>query len=129
MRMIFGSVSYLISEADFNLGAFSQDSQYCMGAVFAQDLGSRAPIQWIVGATFLKNVYSVFSYEPAAIGFAPLAGEATTATTASGANVLPSATNSASAGSGSNSNAASTLPLGSTVAGMIVLALVAAISI
>lgn len=41
--------------------------------------GSRSgnsPISWIVGATFLKNVYSVFRYNPPAIGFAALSDNA-----------------------------------------------------
>lgn len=127
MRMVFGSVSYLISEADFNLGAFSQDSQYCMGAIFAQDLGRQSPIQWIVGATFLKNVYSVFSYEPAAIGFAALAGEASTATTAAGGDVLPSSTGTPGTSS-SGTNGAGLVGVPSLVV-LAVSALVAAVSI
>lgn len=35
---------------------------------------SRSPVQWIVGASFIKNVYTAFRYNPAAIGFAELVG-------------------------------------------------------
>jgi len=103
MKMIFGSVSYSISEADFNLGPFTNDNSYCTGAVFAQDLSAASPISWIVGATFLKNVYSVFSYNPLAIGFASLAGESSTTTAASGltpasTTAIPSATISSGSG-------------------------------
>ncbi|KAJ7224261.1 aspartic peptidase domain-containing protein [Mycena pura] len=38
---------------------------------FALTTGNSAP-SWIVGDTFLKNVYSVFRYNPASIGFASL---------------------------------------------------------
>ena len=37
---------------------------------------SGQPVDWIVGASFLKNVYSVFRYNPTAIGFAALADNA-----------------------------------------------------
>lgn len=37
---------------------------------------SNSPISWIVGATFLKNVYSVFRYNPPAVGFAALSDNA-----------------------------------------------------
>lgn len=90
--MQFGSVSYAISEADFNLGPFTTDFTYCTGGVFEQKLSSNSPISWIVGATFLKNVYSVFQYNPAAIGFATLVGESQVATTASGGAAVPSPT-------------------------------------
>lgn len=33
------------------------------------------PTQWVFGATFMKNVYSAFQYEPLAVGFAPLKPE------------------------------------------------------
>jgi hypothetical protein len=39
---------------------------------------SQSPISWIVGATFLKNVYSIYRYEPTAIGFAALSGQSNT---------------------------------------------------
>lgn len=35
--------------------------------------GDDLPISWIVGDTYLKNFYSVFRYDPPAVGFAPLA--------------------------------------------------------
>ncbi|BEI80158.1 hypothetical protein CcaverHIS002_0106870 [Cutaneotrichosporon cavernicola] len=73
MAFQFGGKSYYISDEDFNLGATSSSGRYCIGAVFAIQLSSKSPISWIVGATFLKNVYSTFRYDPPGIGFAVLA--------------------------------------------------------
>ena len=60
-----------------NFGQISTDSSICAGAIF--DLTAVSNIgegggnpNWIVGDTFLKNVYSVFRSQPAAIGFAEL---------------------------------------------------------
>ncbi|KAJ9091199.1 hypothetical protein QFC19_009195 [Naganishia cerealis] len=105
LSLQFGSVSYAVSNGDFNLGQFTSNVQYCTGAIYAQNLGSQSPIQWIVGATFLKNVYSVFRYNPTAIGFAALANNASSLTTATGATsaLLPTSTS----GSGSSPGKAS----------------------
>ncbi|GMK54580.1 hypothetical protein CspeluHIS016_0111660 [Cutaneotrichosporon spelunceum] len=73
MAMQYGGKSYYISDEDFNLGPTDRTGKYCIGAVFAIQLSSDSPISWIVGATFLKNVYSTYRYNPAAIGFAVLA--------------------------------------------------------
>jgi hypothetical protein len=130
MKMIFGSVSYSISEADFNLGPFTSDSTYCTGAVFAQDLSAASPISWIVGATFLKNVYSVFSYNPLAIGFASLAGESSTTTAAAGltpASTTAVPTSTVSSGSGGQVRSAAssiTLPTALSLVGLVVSILV-----
>jgi hypothetical protein len=71
--MQFGGRTYYISDEDFNLGATTSSGRYCIGAVFAIQLSSRSPISWIVGATFLKNIYSTYRYDPPGIGFAVLA--------------------------------------------------------
>ncbi|OXH30255.1 endopeptidase [Cryptococcus neoformans] len=70
----FGGMSYSISNADMNLGSFTRDTSMCTGAFFAMDMSSRSPVQWIVGASFIKNVYTAFRYNPTAIGFAELVG-------------------------------------------------------
>ncbi|KAF9950542.1 hypothetical protein BGZ65_006558 [Modicella reniformis] len=41
-------------------------ADYCKSAIDSSDSGS----EWILGASFLKNVYSVFDYRGLAIGFA-----------------------------------------------------------
>ena len=76
--MQYGGLSYEISSADMNLGRFSTQSDMCTGAFFQMDMSSQSPISWIVGASFLKNVYSVYRYEPTAIGFAALSGQSST---------------------------------------------------
>ena len=64
-----------------NLGAVgttSNGAQMCVGGIF--DVGSTvgsgagAPA-WIVGDTFLKNVYSVYRANPPSVGFAALPSE------------------------------------------------------
>nr|ODO03912.1 endopeptidase [Cryptococcus depauperatus CBS 7855] len=72
VKLQFGGQQYTISKADMNLGSFTTDTSMCTGAFFVQQLSSRSPVQWIVGASFLKNVYTSFRYNPAAIGFAAL---------------------------------------------------------
>ncbi|KAH7889011.1 aspartic peptidase domain-containing protein [Phlebopus sp. FC_14] len=83
VSMSFGGTNWPISSADMNLGSISisgsgasSSTQYCVGGIF--DVGSSvgsgqgAPA-WIVGDTFLKNVYSVYRANPPSVGFAQLA--------------------------------------------------------
>lgn len=71
----FGGRTWSISPDDFLLAQLSQTQ--CLGAFFELDMsGSSAP-SWIVGDTFLKNVYSVFRYDPPSIGFANLSTTST----------------------------------------------------
>lgn len=64
----FGGVDYPISEQDFNWAAEGAD---CVGGI-----GGLTSIDfWVVGDTFLKNVYSSYRVEPPSIGFAPLKPE------------------------------------------------------
>lgn len=124
----FGGTDWPISPDDMNLGAvgtISNGVQMCVGGIF--DIGSTvgsgagAPA-WIVGDTFLKNVYSVYRANPPSVGFAALASEYNTNPSGSGGVVtaaitgtngipLPSPTN----GSGS-SGAWSRASLSSVVA-------------
>ena len=76
-EITFGGFTISISDADFNLGRYSTNDSMCTGAAFIQSLSDSSPVQWIVGDTALKNVYSVYRYNPAAVGFAALAGSAT----------------------------------------------------
>ncbi|WVQ93000.1 hypothetical protein IAU59_000063 [Kwoniella sp. CBS 9459] len=98
----FGGLSYAISNADMNLGSFTRDSSMCTGAFFEMDLSSASPIQWIVGASFLKNVYSTFRYSPPAIGFAQLANGMSTITNGTSTSSTPGGGTSGSGGSGSS---------------------------
>ncbi|KAG2011374.1 aspartyl protease [Coprinopsis cinerea AmutBmut pab1-1] len=68
-----GSQSWTINPADFRLTRLTRDS--CLGAFFTVTTRGAAP-SWIVGDTFLKNVYSVFRYSPPSVGFAQLSSQA-----------------------------------------------------
>ncbi|KAF8872837.1 aspartic peptidase A1 [Gymnopilus junonius] len=68
-----GKQNWTISAADFQLSRLTRSS--CLGAFFELSTSSSAP-SWIVGDTFLKNVYSVFRYKPLSIGFAQLSATA-----------------------------------------------------
>jgi cathepsin D len=69
----FGGPSWSVSPADFKLAQVSNSE--CVGAFFELQTGSSAP-SWIVGDTFLKNVYSVFRFNPPSVGFATLSDAA-----------------------------------------------------
>ena len=98
----YGGLAYSISNADMNLGSFTSDSSMCTGAFFEMNLSSASPIDWIVGASFLKNVYSIFRYNPLAIGFAQLSNSAQTVS--NGTTVANTTTNNGgTSGTGSGS--------------------------
>ncbi|KAI0743974.1 aspartic peptidase domain-containing protein [Daedaleopsis nitida] len=93
VSMAFGGKSWPISDADMNLGQISQDM--CLGGIFDLTLGSDIsggggnPV-WVVGDTFLKNVYSVFRSDPPSVGFAQLSES--TGGSPGAPSVIPSAT-------------------------------------
>ncbi|KAG1741270.1 aspartic peptidase domain-containing protein [Suillus lakei] len=122
----FGGPSWPISPADFQLVKLSESQ--CVGAFF--ELSSSTALGWVIGDTFLKNVYSVFRYNPAAVGFAALSntalamngvnapapsptivsvstGSASTGSASAGSASAGPATASATAGTGGGTNAAS----------------------
>ncbi|KNE93645.1 hypothetical protein PSTG_12931 [Puccinia striiformis f. sp. tritici PST-78] len=69
----FGSTLYPISPLDTNLGTINVKGQ-CLTSFFTiskSKSGGNIP-EWIFGAAFLKNVYSVFRASPPSIGFAQL---------------------------------------------------------
>ncbi|KAG1884523.1 hypothetical protein F4604DRAFT_1730889, partial [Suillus subluteus] len=69
---------------DTMIGNASASSQMCASGIF--DIGIGSPPPWIVGDTFLKNVYSVFHASPAAVGFAQLASGLSSSTGSSDPN-------------------------------------------
>jgi len=101
ISMQYGGLSYQISAADMNLGQFIRGSSMCTGAFFQMDMSSQSPISWIVGASFLKNVYSIYRYDPTAIGFAALSGQSDSVS--NGTNT-PTTGGGTVGGSGSGSN-------------------------
>ncbi|KAK1232357.1 hypothetical protein PQX77_004521 [Marasmius sp. AFHP31] len=80
--MSYGGKSWPISPQDMNLGRASLGSNQCVGGIFDLSRGSSivsggGSPHWVVGATFLKNVYSVFrASNPPQIGFAELSDAA-----------------------------------------------------
>jgi len=68
----WGGKSWAISAANFNLGQTTSGSSQCIGALAGQDLGLGSNV-WLLGDSFMKNVYSVFSFAQNAVGFAALA--------------------------------------------------------
>ncbi|KAI0701567.1 aspartic protease [Cerioporus squamosus] len=69
----WGGRDWEINASDFNLGESGEPGQ-CVGALVPLDLGPRVGDDvWLLGDTFMKNVYSVFSVEKKSIGFAELA--------------------------------------------------------
>ncbi|KAJ8486927.1 hypothetical protein ONZ51_g4529 [Trametes cubensis] len=97
VSLAFGGKSWPISSADMNLGRIS--ASMCVGGIFDLSLGSDVsggggnPV-WVVGDTFLKNVYSVFRSNPAAVGFAQLSDAAGGSSAPSSSSSSPSATRS-----------------------------------
>ncbi|CBQ72582.1 related to cathepsin d (lysosomal aspartyl protease) [Sporisorium reilianum SRZ2] len=76
IQLSFGGKSWAMNAQDFNLGSYPYtNSQTCLGALFEIDLGSTqyGVPQWIVGDSFLKNVFSVFD-GAGRVGFASLKG-------------------------------------------------------
>lgn len=80
--MSFGGKSWPLNTQDMSLGPERTGSNMCLGGIFDLSAGSNIPANsgapgWVVGATFLKNVYSVFrASDPPAIGFAQLSDAA-----------------------------------------------------
>ncbi|KAI9453773.1 acid protease [Lactarius psammicola] len=79
VSMSFGGPSWPISLADMNLG--SVGAGRCLGAIFDITQGTNVTPgegnpAWIIGDTFLKNVYTVFRANPPAVGFAQLSNAA-----------------------------------------------------
>ncbi|KAF9065022.1 acid protease [Rhodocollybia butyracea] len=68
----WGGKSYAVTSNNFNLGQTETGSSTCVGALAAQDLGLGSNT-WLLGDSFMKNVYTVFSFEQTAVGFASLA--------------------------------------------------------
>ncbi|EJD35271.1 acid protease [Auricularia subglabra TFB-10046 SS5] len=75
LTLNFGSRTWSVSNDDFALMQVTDEgeSSLCAGGLFDIDTGGNGAPDWIVGATFLKNVYSVFRSSPPSVGFATLA--------------------------------------------------------
>lgn len=63
-------VMWPMSAADFSV---VRDGTQCIGAIYGTQLSN-----WVIGVAFLKNVYTVFRYNPPSVGFATLSDAALT---------------------------------------------------
>lgn len=73
LTLNFGGRTWPMASDDFALTTSDPDT--CVGAIFETTLGGSGNAQiptWYIGASFLKNVYSVFRYDPPSVGFAQL---------------------------------------------------------
>ncbi|KAF8823613.1 hypothetical protein HHX47_DHR9000085 [Lentinula edodes] len=68
----WGGDSFTVSADNFNLGTTSSGASTCVGALAAEDLGL-GDSTWLLGDSWMKNVYTVFSFSKTAVGFANLA--------------------------------------------------------
>lgn len=107
VTLSFGGKAWPISAADMNIGQVSRGSSQCLGAIFDLSLGSNIPSgsgnpSWVVGDSFLKNVYSVFrAGNPGSVGFAQLSSVA-------GGSGAPSGNGSSTTTTGSSNGGSST---------------------
>lgn len=63
----FGGQKWEMDADTLNLGSTAAGSDRCVGSVVGMDVGVSA---WIMGDSFLKNVYTTFDLEQNAVGFA-----------------------------------------------------------
>ncbi|KAI0313250.1 aspartic peptidase domain-containing protein, partial [Amylostereum chailletii] len=66
--------AWAINPDDFIFNQVS--ATQCQGAFFVQSTGGGGTPPWIIGDTFLKNVYAVFRASPPSVGFAALSAAA-----------------------------------------------------
>ncbi|PIL33581.1 hypothetical protein GSI_04204 [Ganoderma sinense ZZ0214-1] len=69
ITLSWGGKQWTISADNFKAG--KADSTHCVGAISAKDLGLGDNV-WLVGDSFMKNVYTAFSFEQNSVGFAVL---------------------------------------------------------
>ncbi|KAI0632386.1 acid protease [Trametes polyzona] len=68
----WGGKNWTISSDDFNAGMTDYGSGQCVGGLAGADLGL-GKNTWLLGDTFMKATYTVFSVDKNAVGFAELA--------------------------------------------------------
>ncbi|KAI0050942.1 acid protease [Auriscalpium vulgare] len=74
VTLAFGGQTWAIAPEDFALTKLASGA--CLGAFFEFQSAASAAPAWIVGDTFLKNVYAVFRASPVSVGFAALSADA-----------------------------------------------------
>ncbi|KZT10921.1 acid protease [Laetiporus sulphureus 93-53] len=117
VTLSFGGKEWPINSADMNLGVVSGDS--CLGGVFilseGSDVSGSSDPTWVVGDTFLKNVYTVFRSSPASVGFAELSTSAGGPEKSASITTSGLTTPTSSGGSSSSTSSSSTSSSSSAV--------------
>ncbi|PPQ65448.1 hypothetical protein CVT26_000100 [Gymnopilus dilepis] len=115
VTLSFGGKAWPINPQDMNIGQESRGSSLCLGAIFDLSMGTNIPAgsgnpNWVVGDTFLKNVYSVFRASPPSVGFAQLSS------LAGGSGATPPSSSSSAPGASSPPTTVLTtvIPVGSS---------------
>ncbi|KAJ6578886.1 acid protease [Mycena vulgaris] len=67
----WGGADWVISTDNINLGRTKAGSSDCVGALAGQDIGLGDNV-WLLGDSFMKNVYTAFDFDQEAVGFAAL---------------------------------------------------------
>ncbi|KAJ7629992.1 acid protease [Mycena polygramma] len=67
----WGGADWVISADNINLGQTEEGSSLCVSALTGVDVGIGSNV-WLLGDSFMKNVYSVFDFDQNAVGFAVL---------------------------------------------------------
>ncbi|KAJ3489352.1 hypothetical protein NLI96_g2180 [Meripilus lineatus] len=67
----WGGQAWGITTQNFNLGETYRGSGQCVGALSGKDLGLGSNV-WLLGDSFMKNVYTVFSFANNTVGYAML---------------------------------------------------------
>ncbi|KAJ6504411.1 acid protease [Mycena vulgaris] len=67
----WGGLDWEITSANFNMGQIAEGSPTCVGALAGEDLGLGLDV-WLLGDSFMKNVYTAFDFNKSAVGFAAL---------------------------------------------------------
>jgi cathepsin D len=122
VQFTFSGVSYSVSPQDYVGTATNSSGTSCYSNIIGvQTFGSD---DWLLGDTFMKNVYSVFDFDQNRIGFAFRNGTASSTNTSSGSASSSSATTGTSTGSSSSATqTVSTTQSGSTSGSVTSLAL------
>ncbi|KAJ7353337.1 acid protease [Mycena albidolilacea] len=68
----WGGEDWVISAENINIGQTEEGSSDCVGALAGVDTGLGSNV-WLLGDSFMKNVYTAFDFDQKAVGFAAIA--------------------------------------------------------
>lgn len=99
VQLSFSGITYSVSPEDY-VGGNAQNSDRCFSNIIG--IQTFGPDDWLLGDTFMKNVYSVFDFDQNRIGFAARNG-----TTTMPSAVSPASTSTSGPSTGSSTSSAS----------------------